>query len=60
MNKEQRDFLKDSVRKRVDFSRTGQSRGVPEPPWQKPTPAGSPTVSIPAAGNWNVPACALR
>lgn len=60
MNKEQRDFLKDSVRKRVDFSRTGQSRGVPEPPWQKPAPAGSPTVSLPAAGDWNVPACDLR
>lgn len=31
-----RNFLKDSVRKTIDFSRTDQSLGVPPPPLEKP------------------------
>lgn len=60
MNDGPRDFLKDSVRKRVDFSRTQQSQGVPEPPWQKPVPAGGRTISLPPPGNWTVPDCGLQ
>ena len=42
-----REFLKDSVRLRFDFSTTGQSRGVPAPPLQKPYPEGARTVALP-------------
>jgi len=31
-----RDFLKDRLRKRIDFSRTDQNRGIPPPPIEKP------------------------
>jgi hypothetical protein len=36
-----RNILKDSIRKRVDFSRTALSRDLPAPPGQKPPPAGA-------------------
>jgi len=55
-----RDFLKDSIRKRVDFSRTPQSRGLPEPPWRKPLPAGAKTIALPAPGAWKIPAINLE
>ncbi len=60
MNRQGRESLKDTVRKRVDFSRTQQSQGVPEPPWQKPVPAGSRTIPLPLPGNWSVPDCGLQ
>ena len=42
-----REFLKDSIRLRFDFSTTAQSRGEPPPPAQKPDPAGARTVALP-------------
>jgi SagB-type dehydrogenase family enzyme len=42
-----REFLKDSVRLKFDFSTTGQSRGLPPPPVQKPYPASARTVALP-------------
>ena len=33
-----RQFLKDTIRKEVDFSRTPQAQGLPAPPLQKPAP----------------------
>ena len=42
-----REFLKDSVRLRFDFSTTAQSRGIAPPPLQKPYPAGARTVALP-------------
>ena len=42
-----REFLKDTIRLRFDFSTTGQSRGLPPPPLQKPYPADAPTVALP-------------
>jgi SagB-type dehydrogenase family enzyme len=49
-------FLKDTVRKRVDFSRTDQSRGVLPPPVEKPVDAGRPVVALPPRGEWhNIP-----
>jgi SagB-type dehydrogenase family enzyme len=42
-----REFLKDSVRLRFDFSTTGQSRGLPPPPAQKPYPAGARALDLP-------------
>ena len=43
-----REFLKDTVRLSFDFSTTGQSRGLPPPPLQKPYPAGARTTELPA------------
>jgi SagB-type dehydrogenase family enzyme len=40
-------FLKDTIRKLVDFRLTEQSRGLPPPPVQKPAPAGAPRVRLP-------------
>jgi len=42
-----RDFLKDHVRKRVDFSATGQARGLAPPPLHKPVPDGAVLVDLP-------------
>lgn len=42
-----RDFLKDSVRKSTDFSKTEQNRGVPPPPLQKPVPEDAVLIDLP-------------
>jgi len=42
-----REFLKDSVRLRFDFSTTAQSRGIPPPALQKPYRADARTVALP-------------
>ena len=52
MYKDHRDFLKDSIRKRVDFSRTAQSRGLGPPPLQKPLPPGAVKIPLVPAGTW--------
>lgn len=46
-----RDFLKDNVRQRVDFSQTGQNRGVPAPPLEKPFPADAVRIELPKGGD---------
>ena len=52
-------FLKDSIRKTIDFSTTEQNRGVEPPPIQKPCPPGSRTIALVRPGQWksikNVP-----
>jgi SagB-type dehydrogenase family enzyme len=60
MYRNYRDFLKDSIRKRVDFSQTAQGRGKSEPPWQKPLPSGARTIALPAPGAWKIPAIELE
>jgi SagB-type dehydrogenase family enzyme len=52
MYKDNRDFLKDSIRKQFDFSKTAQSRGLAQPPWQKPCPPGTEKIALPARGQW--------
>ena len=42
-----RSFLKDTVRQKVDFSRTAQSRQLPAPPLQKPYAPDSVRMSLP-------------
>jgi SagB-type dehydrogenase family enzyme len=42
-----RDFLKDNVRRQVDFSRTDQNLGVPAPPLQKPYPPEALRIDLP-------------
>ncbi len=40
-------FLKDTVRQKIDFSRTGQFRGEPPPPLQKPCSSNIKRISMP-------------
>jgi SagB-type dehydrogenase family enzyme len=47
-----REFLKDTIRQRIDFSQTDQSRGVPPPPLEKPFPADAKRFNLPPAGQW--------
>ncbi len=61
MYKDYRDFLKDSIRKRIDFSKTAQSRGLAQPPWQKPCPPGAKKIELATAGKWQtIPALDLE
>jgi SagB-type dehydrogenase family enzyme len=39
-------FLKDSIRKTIDFSRTDQNRGITAPPIAKPYPLDAPRISL--------------
>jgi len=45
-----REWLKDTIRKAVDWSATGQARGLPPPPAQKPVPPGAETQTLPLPG----------
>ncbi len=40
-------FLKDSIRKVIDFSRTDQSKGISPPPLEKPFPAEARRIDLP-------------
>jgi SagB-type dehydrogenase family enzyme len=50
--KQFRYFLKDSVRKRIDFSRTDQNRGVKVPSIEKPYPADAVRTDLVRPGEW--------
>lgn len=45
-------FLKDSVRKTIDFSRTDQHRGVAPPPIEKPFDPAAQRIELVAPGAW--------
>lgn len=45
-------FLKDLIRREVDFAGTAQSRGLPPPPLQKPPRQGSEIISLPSSRQW--------
>jgi SagB-type dehydrogenase family enzyme len=45
---ERRSFLKDTIRKQIDFSATDQSRGVAPPPVEKPCPRDAERVPLAA------------
>ena len=47
-----RNFLKDSIRKTIDFSDTDQNRGVETPPVQKPYPTDTITIDLPVKSEW--------
>lgn len=40
--------MKDTVRKKTDFSKTDQKKGVPTPPIQKPVPEGKEILDLPS------------
>ncbi len=44
--KRNRNFLKDSIRKTVDFSKTEQNNGVDAPPIQKPYPENADLIDL--------------
>ena len=50
--KQSRYFLKDSVRKTIDFSQTDQNRGVDVPPIEKPYPSDALLIDLPKPGDW--------
>jgi len=61
MYKDYRDFLKDSIRKRIDFSQTAQSRGIAQPSWQKPCPPEAKKIELVTPGKWKtIPAINLE
>ena len=43
-----REFLKDDIRRRTDFSRSDQALGIPMPPVEKPLEAGQQARPLPA------------
>lgn len=47
-----REYLRDTIRKHVDFSQTDQSRRVPMPPVQKPADTFASLVDLPRPGEW--------
>jgi SagB-type dehydrogenase family enzyme len=49
---EYRYFLKDTVRRKIDFSRTDQSRGVAPPPVETPYPVDGRRIDLVRAGAW--------
>lgn len=42
-----REFLKDNIRKDIDFSKTDQNQGVQPPPVQKPVPEDAEVIDLP-------------
>jgi len=54
MRKNNREFLTDRLRKRFDFSRSDQSRMVPEPPFQKPyDKENAVIIELPGKKDWS-------
>ena len=47
-----REFLKDTIRQKIDFSQTDQYQGVPPPPLEKPFPADARRLGLPPVGQW--------
>jgi SagB-type dehydrogenase family enzyme len=47
-----REFLKDTIRQKVDFSQTGQSRGVSPPPLEKPFAAEATRIKLAPPAAW--------
>jgi SagB-type dehydrogenase family enzyme len=50
--KKHRDFLKDSLRKRIDFRTSDQSRKVPTPPLQEPVNDNLARIQLPDRKSW--------
>jgi SagB-type dehydrogenase family enzyme len=50
--KQFRNFLKDTIRKRIDFSQTDQNRGIDVPPIEKPYAPNALKISLPRPNEW--------
>ena len=47
-----REFLKDTIRQKIDFSQTDQQQGVPLPPLEKPYSPDAVRLDLPRVGQW--------
>jgi SagB-type dehydrogenase family enzyme len=47
-----REFLKDTIRQKIDFSQTDQQLGVPPPPVEKRYPPDAIRLDLPRIGRW--------
>lgn len=47
-----RDFLKDSIRKKINFRYTDQNQGIPVPPIEKGCPENAERFELPGPGEW--------
>ena len=47
-----RHFLKDSIRKTIDFSKTDQSLGIPPPPIEKPYKSNQALIPLTPSGDF--------
>ena len=47
-----REFLKDTIRRKLDFSQTDQSRGVPPPPLETPFSVDAIRIKLVPPGQW--------
>lgn len=47
-----RDFIKDSIRKIIDFRKSGQSRGLPVPPLEEHVDPKFPRIALPDRSSW--------
>jgi SagB-type dehydrogenase family enzyme len=45
-------FLKDTIRKKIDFSMTDQSLGIEPPPIEKPPSSSASRIDLPKAESW--------
>jgi SagB-type dehydrogenase family enzyme len=45
-------FLKDTIRKSINFRSTDQHNGVPVPPIEKPYDSNAPRIPLPASDQW--------
>lgn len=52
--KDNRDFLKDSLRKTIDFRASAQHRGLPIPPLEEPVDQQLPRISLPDRDSWSL------
>lgn len=46
-------FLKDTIRKQVDFSKTAQSKGLAPPVLEKPCPEDARKIDLPSSRHWD-------
>lgn len=47
-----RNFLKDSIRKKINFRQTDQNRGIPAPPIETPCQPGDKRFALPKPDEW--------
>ncbi len=53
-------FLKDNIRKKINFGFTDQNQGIPSPPIEKPFPENARRIDLPGPGMWkNIPSADL-
>lgn len=53
-------FLKDSVRRTINFAETDQHQGVPPPPTEKPYASDARRLDLVPVGQWSIPAVDLE